>query len=88
MMKLERTTSGQCRSKQGAKDLAALRSVLSTARKQDLNCIAILTKETARQLAQLEGSWERVSDRANRTGAQLSILPTQAMRVFRPGQPT
>lgn len=52
IMKLERRTSGQCRSKQGAKDFAALRSVLSMAREQDLNCIAILTKEKRRL-----GSW-------------------------------
>ena len=54
MMKLRMKISGGFRSEQGARDFATLRSVLSTARKQGLNCIEALLHGPDALLAQVE----------------------------------
>ena len=54
MMKLRMKISGGFRSEQGAQDFATLRSVLSTARKQGLNCIEILLRGPVALLAKVE----------------------------------
>ena len=54
MMKLRIKISGGFRSEQGAQDFATLRSVLSTARKQGLNCIDALLRGPDVLLAQVE----------------------------------
>ena len=51
MMKLRQKISGGFRSEDGAKDFAVIRSVLSTARKQDWNMLRTLTAESAHLMA-------------------------------------
>lgn len=53
MMKLRQKISGGFRSEDGAKDFAIIRSVLSTARKQDWNMLQTLTSEPARLIADI-----------------------------------
>ena len=54
MMKLRMEISGGFRSEQGAQDFATLRSVLSTARKQELNPIEALLQGPGALLARVE----------------------------------
>ena len=51
MMKLRQKISGGFRSEDGAKDFAVIRSVLSTARKQNWNMLRTLTAESAHLMA-------------------------------------
>ena len=51
MMKLRQKISGGFRSEDGAKDFAVIRSVLSTARKQNWNMLRTLTVESAHLMA-------------------------------------
>jgi transposase len=53
MMKLRQKISGGFRSHHGAKDFAAIRSVLSTARKQGWNMLQTLTGEPTRLMADI-----------------------------------
>ena len=53
MMKLRQKISGGFRSNQGAKDVAVIRSVLSTARKQRWNILQTPTGEPARLMADI-----------------------------------
>ena len=53
MMKLRQKISGGFRSKDGAKDFAVIRSVLSTARKQGWNMLQTLTANPARLIANI-----------------------------------
>ena len=53
MMKLRQKISGGFRSGQGAEDFAAIRSVLSTARKQDWDLLQTLTVDPASLIAKL-----------------------------------
>ena len=53
MMKLRQKISGGFRAENGAKDFAAIRSVLSTARKQGWNMLRTLTSEPVRLIADI-----------------------------------
>jgi transposase len=53
VMKLRQRISGGFRSEDGAKDVAVIRSVLSTARKQGWNMLRTLTSEPARLIADI-----------------------------------
>lgn len=53
MMKLRQKISGGFRSHEGAKAFAAIRSVLSTARKQGWNMLQTLTGEPTRLMADI-----------------------------------
>jgi transposase len=54
MMKLRQKISAGFRSEDGAKDFAAIRSVLSTARKQGWDILATMTGDPDRLLSQLQ----------------------------------
>ena len=53
MMKLRQKISGGFRSDDSAKDFAVIRSLLSTARKQEWDLLAILTGDPAHLIANL-----------------------------------
>jgi transposase len=53
MMKLRQKISGGFRSEQGAADFAVIRSLLSTARKQDWRLLQTLTADPAQLIANL-----------------------------------
>lgn len=53
MMKLKQKISGGFRSQKGARDFAAIRSVLSTARKRGMNLLELLTDAVQGQIPQL-----------------------------------
>ena len=53
MMKLRQKISGGFRAEEGAKDFAAIRSLLSTARKQGWNLLNTLTTNPAHLIATL-----------------------------------
>ena len=53
MMKVQQEISGGFRSKDGAKDFAVIRSVLSTARKQGWNMLQTLNSVPSRLIADL-----------------------------------
>jgi transposase len=53
MMKLRQKISGGFRSEDGAKNFAVIRSVLSTARKQDWNMLQTLIAESAHLIADI-----------------------------------
>ena len=56
MMKLRQKISGGFRSEQGAADFAVIRSLLSTARKQDWRLLHALTADPAHLIANLRSA--------------------------------
>jgi hypothetical protein len=81
MMKLRQKISGGFRSLDGAEDFAVIRSVLSTARKQDWDILATLMADPAALLASLRlGLTNSASYAETATGLPSARLPASSWR--------